>query len=95
MNLAPVQVEHAHGHGAGRPINVTDKRDRADGVSRVGDQVKNDARVAVEELDAELQNELPSIQIVFVSPKANSSRPVNHPSRCADRRYPDLRRLAG
>jgi len=27
MNLAPVQVEHAHGHGARRPVLV-DERDR-------------------------------------------------------------------
>jgi hypothetical protein len=68
MNLAPLQVEHSHGDGMRRPLQVSDKRDRASGVSSVGDHVKNDARVAVEELDAELQNELPSIQIVFVSP---------------------------
>jgi hypothetical protein len=37
MNFAPVQVEHAHGDGAGRPVDVGDKPDRANGVSRIGD----------------------------------------------------------
>jgi hypothetical protein len=38
MNLAPVQVEHAHGDGARRPVCVDDKCDRANGVSGVGEQ---------------------------------------------------------
>jgi hypothetical protein len=54
LNLAPVDVKHAHGHGMRRPLQVSDKRDRASGVSSVGDQVKNDAGVAVEELDSVL-----------------------------------------
>jgi hypothetical protein len=50
MNFAPVQVEHAHGHGAGRPVNVRDARDRANSVSRIGDQLANDARRPVEKI---------------------------------------------
>jgi len=42
MNLAPVQVEHAHGDGM-RPLQLSDKGDRASDVSSVCDQVKNDA----------------------------------------------------
>jgi hypothetical protein len=57
MNLAPVQVEHAHGHGALRPVNVSDKPDRANSVSRVGMQFPNDAGRPVKELDAKLHRE--------------------------------------
>src|SRR5271165_3265121 len=49
-------------------LQVSDKRDRASGVSSVGDQVKNDAGVAVEEFGCGIAKRLPSIQIVFVSP---------------------------
>jgi hypothetical protein len=35
MNLAPVQVEHAHGDGARRPVYVSDKLDRACSASRI------------------------------------------------------------
>jgi hypothetical protein len=35
MNLAPVQVEHAHGDGARRPVYFTDKRDRPNSVPRI------------------------------------------------------------
>jgi len=42
MNLALVQIEHAHGDGMRRPFQVSDKHDRASGVSSVGDQVKNE-----------------------------------------------------
>ena len=33
MELAPIQVEHAHGDGARRPVNVADKLDRTDSFS--------------------------------------------------------------
>jgi hypothetical protein len=33
MNLAPIQVEHAHHDGMRRPLQVSDKRDRASDVS--------------------------------------------------------------
>jgi hypothetical protein len=35
MNLAPVNVEHAHGDGARRPVYVSDKLDRACSASRI------------------------------------------------------------
>jgi hypothetical protein len=57
MNLAPVDVEHAHGDNVRRPLQVSDKGDRPSGVSSVGDQVKDDAGVAVEELDSVLHGE--------------------------------------
>jgi hypothetical protein len=42
MNLAPVDVEHAHGDSVRRPLQVSDKGDRTSGVSSVGDQVKDE-----------------------------------------------------
>jgi hypothetical protein len=41
MNFAPVQVQHAHGDGARRPVYVGDKPDRANSVSRIGDEVSD------------------------------------------------------
>jgi len=35
MNLAPVQVKHAHGDGARWPVYVGDEPHRANSVSRV------------------------------------------------------------
>jgi hypothetical protein len=43
MNLAPVQVEHAHGDGVRWPVDVGDKHERARGVPRVGMLFPNDA----------------------------------------------------
>jgi hypothetical protein len=57
MNLAPVQVEHAHGDGAGRPVYVGDKRDRADSVSRVREQFTDDASRTVEKVDAKMHGQ--------------------------------------
>jgi hypothetical protein len=51
MNLAAVQVEHAHGDGARRPVYVSDKPDRANSVSRIGEQFPNDAGGPVEVSD--------------------------------------------
>jgi hypothetical protein len=54
MNLAPVQVEHAHGDGEGRPVYVRNERDRANDVPGVGEQFANHGRRTVEELDSVL-----------------------------------------
>jgi len=54
MNLSPVQVEHAHGDGARWPVDVGDKPDRANSVSRIGEHFTNDPRRPVKELDAKL-----------------------------------------
>jgi hypothetical protein len=39
MNFAPVCVEHAHGDGVGRPVEVSHNRNRAVNASSVGDQL--------------------------------------------------------
>jgi hypothetical protein len=54
MNLAPVSIEHADRDGAGRPVNVRDKRNCADSVPGVGCEFANDVRVSVEKLDSVL-----------------------------------------
>jgi hypothetical protein len=54
MDLAPVQIEHAHGDSARRPVYVSHKRGRANGVSRIGEQFTNDAGGPVKELDTKL-----------------------------------------
>jgi hypothetical protein len=54
MNLTPVQIEHAHGHGARRPVYIADKLDRAHGVACVRVQFANDVRRPLKELDAKL-----------------------------------------
>jgi hypothetical protein len=54
MNLAPVDVAHAHGDGARRPVNVADKLNRPNSVPSVGEQFPDDAGRAVWEFDSEL-----------------------------------------
>src|ERR1700729_978112 len=54
MNLAAVRIEHAHGDGVRRPVNVDHKRNRANGIMGVGDQFANHGRRGVEKLDSVL-----------------------------------------
>jgi hypothetical protein len=54
MNLPPVGVEHAHGHGARRPIRVDDEGDRDRDAVSVGAPFANDVPRAVQELDSVL-----------------------------------------
>jgi hypothetical protein len=54
MNLPSVGVEHAHGHGARRPIRVDDEGDRARDAVSVGAPFANDVPRAVQELDSVL-----------------------------------------
>jgi hypothetical protein len=56
MNLAPVRIEHAHGDGVRRPVNVDHKRNRASGAMSVGDQFANHGRRRVEKLDSALHD---------------------------------------
>jgi hypothetical protein len=55
MNLAPGDAEHAHGDGAGRPVDVGNKLDDAGSIPRIGEQFTNDAGRTVEELDSVLR----------------------------------------
>jgi hypothetical protein len=57
MNLAPVQIEHAHGHRARGLVYIAYKLDRADSVSRVREHLTDNARRSVKELDAKLQGQ--------------------------------------
>ena len=70
VNLAPVDVEHADGDGVGRPINVCDKRNRADSVPGVGGEFANDIRRIVQKLDSLLHSLYPRGDV----PKTRSSR---------------------
>jgi hypothetical protein len=52
MNLAPVEVEHTDRDSAGRPVNLGDKVNRANGVPGVGGEFANNVRVSVEKLNS-------------------------------------------
>jgi hypothetical protein len=51
MNLVPISVEHTHGDGARRPINLGHERNCADRVPGVGGGFANDVCMPVEKLD--------------------------------------------
>jgi hypothetical protein len=48
MNHPPVRVEHAHGDGVGRPVQIGHKRNGAVSASSVGDQFANHGRRRIE-----------------------------------------------
>ncbi len=52
MNLAPGYVEHAHGDGVRRPVDISDKRDCAGDLPRVGMQLAEYGPVTVQELNS-------------------------------------------
>jgi hypothetical protein len=73
MNLAPVDVEYAHGDGPRRPVDLGDKRNCAGRCPCGGGQFSNDGRSAIKELDSILHLALPSAgpsAVAFARPGA-------------------------
>ena len=66
MNLAAVNIEHADQDRAGRPVNLGDKLNRANGVPGVGGEFANDVRPPVEKLDSVLHAPIRDVPMLSV-----------------------------